>query len=842
MERKSHSHPNSKLLVHLFSTINGMLLQAKNEFVGEDELVDFCSTMIALCHDIAKDTTAFSKHLSGESSSPESRHSGSSAYIALAITNYILNNNENILKNHELRLFVPNIIYTVISSHHSTIKQININEFKSSINEWLLTYSNVSKEIIEFIFNKYNINCSYNVIFDIIKNNIINENFKSNIQYKEDENLKYLKAFVLIRIFLGNLFNADNISAYCQSNGLEDNKYDLLKDFSKGDFSNIDIKINSENNDLIINKKRTEIQDRSIQNFKNNKDEKFFVLSAPTGMGKTICLIKLLKEINPNKVSIYCPSINICNQTFDETKKYISNNDIMLKTYLDHKFYNSNENNLDENEGNIDIEIKDNFDASLLITTFNRFHDLYFSLDRKKCVNYNGLKNALFIFDEFHELSNFSLPIYFNMFYVLNYYLGIKFILVSATPKSNNLIKESFACFNNNEEIKIINLLDSDFIEQLNSCESISYRRKYKFIGTGDVYNISSIVNLMRYEQPEKSCIVFCNLVNNAKILSEILRADYCITANLTPKDIKKQIQLIKEDLKNKKNITVVCSPVIQAGVDLDFDIAFIDANSMQQILQPGGRCGRNFFVERGTCSVFIFEIECESFYKKGMYIPSWFKQKGYDKENIRNYEKNERDCTTIFLKLLKKNNDFMLENFIENLFNSSDIENKIFDSFEIIMGYVADDFYKFSQGEKNDTSPYFSNLFEKTKIIQNDENMSGLAIFVSDDIDVFYKIQQLYIEIDEILKIENNDNFFENYKRIKLIRKEILKLLNPLMLRRLSIINEVENFKDKFDKNNIIKKFEKNNFYYILNAENNFYNETTGFELNQLNNKGIII
>ena len=800
---RSHNGENSSLITHLISTYRGMCIQAYNEFINEKELVEFCTLIIGLMHDICKDTQAFQEHLNGTNNEKSTRHSGSSAYIAAVVSKYILDKNVNILKEHRLRNFVPNIIFTVISSHHDKIKSVKLfYDFKDSLNEWKETNSKVSKRIINYILKKYGVSNKFEDIKEQIDDN-------NDIEIIDKDNKKCLESFVLIRTFLGNLVSADIISAKCQTSNIKDNGYKIFKNYDKGNFSNICVKTDNSNE---MNEMRNCFQENAIDNYIQNSNKYLFVLDAKTGMGKTICAFRLLKEINPQKAIVFTPRVNICNQTFNEAIKCIDNNNLLLKTYVDEKLYNSDS---DKNEN---IDLLNEFDCSFIITTYNRFHNLFFDIRRNNCIYHNGLKNALFIFDEFHCFNPKSLPNLMAELDILNYYFGIKVIFMSATPYSNNILNNSFKLFNE-KEINIVHLIDDSCKQKINE---LPERRIYKFIEPKKINEIKDSLSKKRNENKGKSCIVFCNLVNDAKEISKSLNANYCVTANLRPIDIKEQIKKISIDLKHNKKITVVCSPVIQAGVDLDFDMAFVETNSISTIMQEAGRCGRSYNNFRGTCKVYIFGIQHEY---KGREYPSWMQQMSFNSNELNKFEKTEKDiihCSISDLKS-KMTKGFLSENELEGIIYKH--ENKLKENFGIIKSKIRTDSSIFKKicFNNSDISDYFSNTINLTKIIDDSES-AGFAVFTGEENDLFEEINNIGEEIKELKK----ENFFNNYNKIKLKKKEFYNKINSVMIRRKSVIDEVE--KNFNSKGSLVKKFDWCNIYYITNAENNCYNKKCGY------------
>ncbi len=103
--------------------------------------------------------------------------------------------------------------------------------------------------------------------------------------------------------------------------------------------------------------------------------------------------------------------------------------------------------------------------------------------------------------------------------------------------------------------------------------------------------------------KPNQSCLIVINKVNRSIDLYCIIQAYleennlqnpiYCLSTNLTPIDRVYFIERLKLDLRFKKSPILIATQVVEAGVDLNFDMGFRDVGPIDSIVQVAGRINR---------------------------------------------------------------------------------------------------------------------------------------------------------------------------------------------------------------------------------------------------------
>ena len=97
-------------------------------------------------------------------------------------------------------------------------------------------------------------------------------------------------------------------------------------------------------------------------------------------------------------------------------------------------------------------------------------------------------------------------------------------------------------------------------------------------------YNTNSIMFVLNTK--ESSRLLFNYLYREYKNTDEL----YYLSSTVTHKDRSKIIDSLKD---TKKRRILVCTQVIEAGIDVTFDIIYRDLAPLDSIIQVAGRCNR---------------------------------------------------------------------------------------------------------------------------------------------------------------------------------------------------------------------------------------------------------
>lgn len=369
-----------------------------------------------------------------------------------------------------------------------------------------------------------------------------------------------------------------------------------------------------------INNLRSEIFLESEKNLIENMDEHIFYLEAPTGSGKTLNSLNLGLSLIQNKklqrLFYVFPFNTLCDQTYGVISEYLGKDDAVVINSLKPIKMNEKEI-LDYDKAYLDRLF---LHYPFVLTSHVNFFNYLFSNGREIQIPLIHIANSVVILD---EIQSYKVSIWKELANMLELYakiLNIKFIIMSATlPKismlcekenvGTSLIKDSQKYFSNplfKDRVKLdYTLLERGKfkIEEL-AHYVVDYKRS---IGEGRI--LIEFINKKRARE-------FYHALLEKNISKEIV---FELTGDdnvLFRKDLLKKL---KEKEKNEyvlKDVIVVCTQVIEAGVDIDMDIGFKDISILEAEEQFLGRINRSNTKE--NAKVYFFHCdEAKSVYRE---------------------------------------------------------------------------------------------------------------------------------------------------------------------------------------------------------------------------------
>lgn len=564
-----------------------------------------------------------------------SRHSAISTYIYLArfFQDFLSMNSKGILNDQEgiyLCAVALYLSYPIYLHHNSDLRQAQND----------IVWKNENMSELKPILDVFNFQMTKSEITSFHENLLGNADCKKLFRYynKIAENNMVFPLFALIKLEYSLLTTADYLATAHYMNGwknmlsdfgLIDKKlkehiinsiettkfynkktYDLIKNKKPYKFSFPDIKSKSNLNIL-----RNDIAYEVIKNTKDNADKHLFYIEAPTGSGKTnlsiLALAELLKADNKNKINkifYVFPFTTLITQTYttlNETLE-LSPQDI-TKVSSKSNFHIKNDDN--ENEF---LSYLDNLFTDYPITLLSHVTFFKAMKTNEKEGNYlfHRLANSVVIID---EIQAYSPKIWDKLVYFITNFadmLNMRFIIMSATlPKIFNLQD------NGNKDDFIHLISDSKkYFHNPNFAGRIKFNMemldlakpdkddKCKYLINVEKEVIEKSLEYSKHNSDNVRTVIEFVFKNTANLFYQICKNDkeipfdeiYLLSGTILEPRRKEIIDNIKsDDLKNKK-ILLICTQVIEAGVDIDMDIGFKDHSLVDSDEQLAGRINRN--------------------------------------------------------------------------------------------------------------------------------------------------------------------------------------------------------------------------------------------------------
>jgi len=358
------------------------------------------------------------------------------------------------------------------------------------------------------------------------------------------------------------------------------------------------------------------------------ENNKIFMLSVPTGGGKTNISMKLALNILEHDEAIkrlfyVFPYINIIEQNYKSIDDALFDkslfpdkiglvSDIYSRAYLD-KFPGESDEDSVSTLKKMRIIRDDNFlnNCVNVITNVNFFNGIIKNggNNRYKIAN---LCNSIVIIDEIQTLSDKNIRTFYDFIKETSRDLNIYYIIMSATLPSFN-----------------------DFLDDVEVPQIIENPRKYythpvfkrnEIVFKKDIKDINGIKELLiaeinkNYRTGDVKILVTLNVVDTSRKVYEELKDDerfkefsfYLLNSTTSSLRRKKIIEEIK-DKTNEGRVMIVSTQSIEAGVDIDCDFGIRDDSILDSIEQISGRINRECNAQK-ACVSKLFVIK----YKDG--------------------------------------------------------------------------------------------------------------------------------------------------------------------------------------------------------------------------------
>lgn len=653
------SHPNKTLIKHLTEVRDYSISYVPEEYKDAYEI-------IALCHDFGKYTTFFQQYLKEKKKSNLSNHGFISAVFG-AYLGFRRFGEGNIL---------PLIIYNVIIHHHGSLESFSQNlptSFKNLSKEGfppsVLEKVNIGYVQIEDMKNNTDV-----IIMDMSKLGIEQGfiEFLDTCGIIEDtlcklkkldllsiRNLKCEKNYFVHQILYSSLISADKISA--ANVPIFSEKYISFEEIYKArqiKFGKPKSSIDNIRSNIFEN-----VMEKLEMVYKNSK---IYSVTAPTGTGKTItgfcAALKLRELIGENRRIIYSlPFTSIIEQNYESIYSLMTAIDGFEKNYsryiikhhnLSTVEYESEYRDYSKTEAELLIE---NWNSGVVITTFVQLLETLVGTRNRMLKKFNSIRGSIIILDEIQaiDIKYFSL-----VDYILKKaceYLDVYIIIMTATKPL--ILTEACELLDNNDI----------YFKEFN---------RTKLIIDIEDKSIEQFINEFISNLEEKSYMIVCNTINESieiyNLLKDLNREIYYLSTNLLPIHRRERIKEIREKLMDGEKIILVSTQVVEAGVDLDFDVVIRDMGPIDSIIQCAGRCNRNSKNEIGE--VYIKSIMDKNGKLFGNYVYGNTLiniSKSLVKKQKIIYERDYYELANEYFKKVKENKSQQVSReYIESIYN----------------------------------------------------------------------------------------------------------------------------------------------------------------------------
>lgn len=344
-----------------------------------------------------------------------------------------------------------------------------------------------------------------------------------------------------------------------------------------------------------INSLRTLLSDNCMKSA--NEWPGIYKLNCPTGAGKTLSSLRYAlhhaRHYNKERIFYIIPLISIIEQNSKVISSFLDEKEAILEL---HSAVEPDINiNGEENEA-ADYELlTERMDSPIVITTMVRFLNTFFKGKTRSPRAVHNFADSIIIFDEIQAIPVKCIGMFNSLINFLVYTCNSTVILSTATQI---VLDRSHGM-----EMPLVGVNDKEIS---NCTEEI----REKFIRVN--YNLSmlhenDIAGKIRDMIKVKRSVlcIFNTKKSTEAVFDEIvtLKASgeiddevnvYFLTTALCPEHRKEVLDKIRADLKEEKRLIVISTQLIEAGVDISFNVVVRAVAGLDSIIQAAGRCNRD--------------------------------------------------------------------------------------------------------------------------------------------------------------------------------------------------------------------------------------------------------
>lgn len=343
-------------------------------------------------------------------------------------------------------------------------------------------------------------------------------------------------------------------------------------------------------------------------------EQKVFTITSPTGSGKTLAAlnfaIKLRNRIENKqgyspRIIYALPFTSIIDQNhnvFEDVLSLLPDFQANYSQYLlkhhhladvQYKIEKVPEDALPLDKSLLLIE---SWEAEIVVTTYVQLFHTIIGAKNRFLKKYHNIAGSIIILDEIQNVPVEYWPLIQN---ILKWFTEVGNCTVMLMTATQPLI------FPPEEAVELV----SDPTSSFQRLDRIHFHidHEQKELGTfADEF--------LEQLEEDKSYAVILNTIKSSIEFYELV-AEYgtdahelfYLSTNIIPRDRLERINRMREKLKNREPVILISTQVIEAGVDLDFDVIYRDVAPIDSLVQAAGRANRHGVHGKGN--VYIIRL-----------------------------------------------------------------------------------------------------------------------------------------------------------------------------------------------------------------------------------------
>lgn len=338
-----------------------------------------------------------------------------------------------------------------------------------------------------------------------------------------------------------------------------------------------------------------------------------FTLTAPTGAGKTYAgftaasvLRERLSRLRGRlpRIVYALPFTAIVDQVFANVSELLSGagkfsgqegqfvicHHHLADVKLPHSEVPTEEHAVDEA-----LLLVESWEGECIVTTFVQLLETVVGYQNRSLKKFHRIREAIIILDEVQAIRAEWWPLLRNVFRLMTERMECKIILMTATqPKLFQGESEAVELAGGEDQVSAM----------FAALDRVDLHVDFAPIHEQDIVGL-----LIRNFDPRKRYLVVMNTIGTSLTVFQLLkeavfdRHIVYLSTNIVPRERRERILRLKE-MPAESAFVVVSTQVVEAGVDLDFDVVIRDLGPLDSIVQIAGRCNRHGSRQRGAVHI----------------------------------------------------------------------------------------------------------------------------------------------------------------------------------------------------------------------------------------------
>jgi CRISPR-associated endonuclease/helicase Cas3 len=336
---------------------------------------------------------------------------------------------------------------------------------------------------------------------------------------------------------------------------------------------------------------RNKISENCLKSASNKPG--IYRLTVPTGGGKTLSSLRFAlnhaKKYHKDRVIYVIPFTSIIDQNAETVRR------IMELEGLEEHLVEHHSNLTEEEDTMLNRILAENWDSKLVYTTMVQFLETFYGGGTNKARRLHNLANSVIIFDEVQAVGIKQIYLFNMAIKFLTDFCGATVLICTATQPvlDSSTLKPFNLEITSKEDI-------SGTIPEMNQV----FHRVDFYDWTSKDWTVSDSAELVYKKWSSGESVLA--IVNTKKAAMDIARnlmdrnlEFYHLSTNMCPAHRVMVLSEMNEELERynageRGPVICISTQLIEAGVDIDFNVVIRHLAGADSLVQAAGRCNRN--------------------------------------------------------------------------------------------------------------------------------------------------------------------------------------------------------------------------------------------------------